>query len=529
MNNNLNQKRLNVNSPNKGLIHSASFELLRTGSLSHKEFIVFQFLINHLSNEGIVYVSIDNIAQNCKISKSTAHAAIKKLEELKIIEIIQIKKPTGNRKMNVYFINYSVLTDLYANMSKNDEYIDHQTFYEKVKFETMKVKKIKEFEENTSQSLENQTEQTETIENKGREGNFEGITEHNLYNTDIAKDNVYNITKRSFADDGYQEKNQKDEFLGREAKDKRDEVLDETGGKPESNSNSLSTTGSFREEAGKLKTNCTSKSNKETNAKRYSREFRTKKSENFKDFRVAEEEDYGRKVTGRVKWKLLKYREFYSKYLEEKNYRRLNIDEVLFFLVNTERLVDAGYSFNSILKTISYADKSEKIYNPIGWLIDRFQITKGRFYFLLRRKFEKPQEEKVSYTDRERREEEDKIQRILERWKLTAKAFGIPEEEVIVEYDESIPEYEYNWILQKQFAGAYWKRASKERKQYFIEDATDLAKYCNEFKDMTEEEKKRKIKMNIVFLIGQYAERVRMGYRTTLERNLDWKVEELYQ
>ena len=487
-----NQEKVKIN---KGEIHSFSFTLLSNGQLTHKEFAVFQCIINHASDEGIAYISTDTMAKMCNISKSTAYSAVNKLQQLKLIDIVTINKPGGKRKMNVYY-----LKEVSYSHQQKDEYIDHQVYYEKVKFESEKRKKIQGFASTTPQTLETQTERTKNIENQGCKPQFSQFTEPNL-NNNIAE--VYennNITETVVSGMKYR-KNKKED-------------------KKEINC--------------KLTENAKKTINGKTNEKRdgyragvsdtlENKRLKFTAGEKQKsDFKVADEEDFGRTVTKRVRWKLYMYRQLYSQYIN-KNWSRLFADAVLFFLINTENLVENGYPFGRVLRTIEFADKSDAIYNPIGWLIDRFGIGRGRFYFLLSRKYHIRQETEEKQT----KPVEDEYEKIKDKWKTIAEAFGIDCEDILEEVDRGLTDVEYEWRIQKKFAQLYWNRASEDIRRELLKKAKRLASYSQKYSEMTEEERKKAVKEQLIYEIGLFAEKVRMSYLSTLERDIKWTDENI--
>jgi len=94
-------------------------------------------------------------------------------------------------------------------------------------------------------------------------------------------------------------------------------------------------------------------------------------------------DDYLHKPSKTAIKKLKFYRKKYRAIL---NYawKRLKRDEVLYFLINNEKLI-AERGIKDILKTLKYADLDEKILNPVGWLIARFSISlkNSRFLYLI--------------------------------------------------------------------------------------------------------------------------------------------------
>ncbi len=92
------------------------------------------------------------------------------------------------------------------------------------------------------------------------------------------------------------------------------------------------------------------------------------------------------KVDKETRYKLYLYRLKYATELQNTKLYRLTRDDLLFFIINTEKLIESEIlTLEQVLKIVRYADLNQNVKNPIGWLIERFQIGRGRFYFLLRK------------------------------------------------------------------------------------------------------------------------------------------------
>ena len=90
------------------------------------------------------------------------------------------------------------------------------------------------------------------------------------------------------------------------------------------------------------------------------------------------------KLDNKTRYKLYLYRMKYKDELKNTKLMRLTKDDLLFFFINTEKLVEnQALTLEQILKIVKYADSNPSVRNPIGWLISRFMISRGRFYFLL--------------------------------------------------------------------------------------------------------------------------------------------------
>ncbi len=113
-------------------------------------------------------------------------------------------------------------------------------------------------------------------------------------------------------------------------------------------------------------------------------------------------------------YKLYLYRRKYEDELKNTKLTKLTKSDLLFFLINTEKLVEnQALTLEQILKIVKYADSNPSVRNPIGWLISRFMISRGRFYFLLSKskreqtfKKEHPQSNSSAKSDRAEQEKQ---------------------------------------------------------------------------------------------------------------------------
>ena len=146
----------------------------------------------------------------------------------------------------------------------------------------------------------------------------------------------------------------------------------------------------FEEEKVEEQKNVKTEKEKETKEKKKYNSKTEKKIDKSIEIHTSEA-DYKRykkseKLDKETRYKLYLYRQKYKDELQNVKLSRLTKDDVLFFLINTEKLVEnESLTLQQILKIIKYADLNPKIRNPAGWLIERFMISRGRFYFLLRK------------------------------------------------------------------------------------------------------------------------------------------------
>jgi len=98
---------------------------------------------------------------------------------------------------------------------------------------------------------------------------------------------------------------------------------------------------------------------------------------------IATKDDYLPKPNRVAVKKLELYRRKYKAILNY-SWKRLKKDEILYFLINCERLI-AERGLKDILKILKRADLDEKINNPTGWLISLFSISlkNSRFLYLI--------------------------------------------------------------------------------------------------------------------------------------------------
>ncbi|WP_457622963.1 helix-turn-helix transcriptional regulator [Persephonella sp.] len=189
------------------------------------------------------------------------------------------------------------------------------------------------------------------------------------------------------------------------------------------------------------------------------------------------------KLDANTRYKLYMYRQKYAEELQNTKLSRMTKDDLLFFLVNTEHLVENGsVTPQQILKIIRYADANPAIRNPIGWLISRFMIARGRFYFLLNnRKLKSKQSEKMeSSCENSHEKSTDNIkQKKADRNKKDIyingdlayfiQKYNIPENEIL----SYLSKFEglhgdVSYIVERYVANKIWKNLSKEERQKLI-------------------------------------------------------------
>lgn len=231
------------------------------------------------------------------------------------------------------------------------------------------------------------------------------------------------------------------------------------------------------------------------------------------------EADYKRykkseKLDKEIRYKLYFYRQKYKQELENFYLQRLSRDDLLFFLINTENLVESqSLNLRQVLKIIEYADLNPKIENPRGWLISRFMIGRGRFYFLLRKSTKQKQneenEEKTAETiENEEKQtssdEQEKEIKINEDFIVFAKKHNILDslishiEEKVSQKDKKFQDKKFLSFIANEYAESYlinhiWKNLSPEEKEKLISYAKqEIRKFA--VPPSTEEELKKTFK-----------------------------------
>jgi len=117
----------------------------------------------------------------------------------------------------------------------------------------------------------------------------------------------------------------------------------------------------------------------------------------------------GEKLTKETKYKLYIYRKMYESELKNTKLSRLSKDDLLFFLINVEKLIENRViNIDKAINIIKYADSNHAIKNPIGWLITRFMISRGRFYFLLRKSNPKSSEDEKQPEKHHQKQKQEK-------------------------------------------------------------------------------------------------------------------------
>ncbi|HHG73612.1 MAG TPA: hypothetical protein ENK22_01000 [Persephonella sp.] len=224
---------------------------------------------------------------------------------------------------------------------------------------------------------------------------------------------------------------------------------------------------------------------KETKEKKKSNSKTEKKIDKSIEIHTSEA-DYKRykkneKLDKETRYKLYLYRIKYQDELKNTKLKRLSKDHLLFFLINTEKFNET-LTLNKILKIIKYADYDPKIKNPVGWLIERFQIEKGRFYFLLRKskkqKEQKVEKEKSNSVEQEKRSNSRSNSKSKENFKdiyingdlaYFIQKYNIPENEVLSYLSKfEVLHGDVSYIVERYVANKIWKNLSKEERQKLI-------------------------------------------------------------
>ncbi|MBK3333388.1 hypothetical protein GWK41_09960 [Persephonella atlantica] len=221
---------------------------------------------------------------------------------------------------------------------------------------------------------------------------------------------------------------------------------------------------------------------KEKQQKEYSKVDISKSERNVKDIEIqTSESDYRKykrneKIDPETRYKLYLYRMKYREELENTKLKRLTKDDVLFFLINTENLMqNESLTLKQVLKIIKYADSNPRIKNPVGWLIARFMIGRGRFYFLLQKsKQNEKQEVTISKKYEYQKQENAKPNKyvyINEDLLYFAKKYNIPESDILSYLRKLKNLYGDNvsYIVEIYLANRLWKDSlSREEKQELI-------------------------------------------------------------
>ncbi len=121
------------------------FSARASGAITEKELIIILYLFRRADKNGLCYPSMDTISKDTNISKSTIYRAIKKFQELNIINVYTITHPADKRKkLNVYEINPPDIWSIDLEELENNHYINEEIFKEKVLNELKKQKAQKE-------------------------------------------------------------------------------------------------------------------------------------------------------------------------------------------------------------------------------------------------------------------------------------------------------------------------------------------------------------------------------------------------
>ena len=182
------------------------------------------------------------------------------------------------------------------------------------------------------------------------------------------------------------------------------------------------------------------------------------------------------KLDAQTRYKLYLYRQKYATELQNTKLYRLTRDDLLFFLVNTEKLVEnQSLSLQRLIKIIRYADLNNSIINPIGWLIERFMISRGRFYFLLskskKQKVEKkPSKNNYSVNQEKQVNPETRDVYISADLAYFAKKYNIPEDEILsyLSKFKYIDGQDVSYIVERYLVHKIYKNLPREEKQKLI-------------------------------------------------------------
>jgi len=440
---------------------------LLSNYLSDKEHKVFIYLCRRANKESIAYPSMETIAKECNIkSKSTVSKIIKKLADLGLIKIFKLKKPIQNKYgkiMNVYEIIHPDYWKIKVEEEPKEDYIDPEKFDELIMHQ-IKILEAQHQLFDNSNSTENH-ERTESIENKGSNQKISKKCEHKeIINNNLTKE-YGTLTEEKSSEKENKDKKPKN----KDTKNRKSEAKDNINGKNKKTKTHLSRNSDFA--------------------------YANYSAKNGKSFKLKEKSDFEKAISAKTRYKLYAYRQFYREYLNW-NWRRLSKDQVLFFLINTEELVEDGVlSFDRVLKELWKADKDSFVKNPVGWLIDRFCIGNGRFYFLLSNRNKSLESasdtkngEKETYDLKEREKSNGEKQiPIKETIYLLIKKYSIPEDKIFKPLPKG-DEFTVNYILELRLVNYIWKNIlSKYERADIISSAKKMLRKFN-FNSPTEKQ-----------------------------------------
>jgi len=455
--------------------------------LNDKEHKVFVYLCRRANKESIAYPSMETIAKECNIkSKSTVSKIIKKLEKFNLIVIYKLPKPIVEKHqkvMNVYEIQHPDKWKIKPVELETQNYINSKKFEETIIWELKKIKQLNLFKDGIKY------ERHQNVHNQGQKTNFcEKSERKDIYNKRLTKEN--DIAEEKSSEMRNLNKKQKEKINRQLGKKDIQRTYDP---KHKNSSAAADTPANLQR---KRNTQC--------------REYLPDKS-----FKLKEKTDFERKcLSAKTRYKLYAYRQFYKEYLDW-NWERLSKDEVLFFLINTEELVDNGnISFDRVLREIWKADKDDFVRNPVGWLVDKFSIGNGRFYFLLysskRRNGERNSKANntnanLNVENKDKKKEKENYILIREDLLLIMKKYSIPEKSIFEPLPEKIDK-NANFIFEERIVNYLWKNyLNVEEKQKIIEEAKkELRCYKispnDDIKDIIKFIIKGKVKSNYVEL-----------------------------
>ncbi len=194
----------------------------------------------------------------------------------------------------------------------------------------------------------------------------------------------------------------------------------------------------------------------------------------------------GEKLDIETRYKLYLFRQKYKDELQNVKLSRLSRDNLLFFLINTEKFAEnETLTLNKILKIIKYADSNPTIRNPAGWLIARFMICQGRFYFLLNNKKPKSKQpgKMESFCENSHEKSTDNIkQKRADKNKKDIyingdlayfiQKYNIPENEILSYLSRFKGLHgDVSYIVERYVANKIWKNLPNEERQKLIKYA----------------------------------------------------------
>jgi len=185
------------------------------------------------------------------------------------------------------------------------------------------------------------------------------------------------------------------------------------------------------------------------------------------------------KLDKETRYKLYLYRQKYATELQNTKLYRLTRDDLLFFIINTEKLIESEIlTLEQVLKIVRYADLNQNVKNPIGWLIERFQIGRGRFYFLLSKPKQLHKHEQVEKEHPKSNAKGDRVEQEKSNTKdvyvsadllYFARKYNISEDEIL----SYLSKFEHlsgdvSYIVERYVLNKIWKNLPSQEKQKLI-------------------------------------------------------------